>query len=89
MQYENLGTSNTPEYKEYLTNQLKMAQIDLLSKLQTTQVDRNLRQTCRYNKEKGHSICHMSPMKTDRSCLLLKLSNVPKSSQVNKKKALV
>ncbi len=42
---------DTPEYKEYLTNQLKMAQIDSLSKLQMTQVDRNLRQTCRYNKE--------------------------------------
>mmetsp|Transcript_13035 Transcript_13035/g.23616 ORF Transcript_13035/g.23616 Transcript_13035/m.23616 type:complete len:86 (-) Transcript_13035:124-381(-) len=30
---------HTPEYKEYLANQLKMAQIDLLSKLQMAQID--------------------------------------------------
>jgi hypothetical protein len=47
---------HTPEYKEYLANQLKMAQIDLLSKLQMTQVDHNLRQTCRYNKENRDNI---------------------------------
>jgi hypothetical protein len=30
---------DTPEYKEFLANQLKMAQIDLLSKLQMAQID--------------------------------------------------
>jgi hypothetical protein len=33
-----------------------MAQIDLLSKLQMTQVDHNLRQTCQYNKENRDNI---------------------------------
>ncbi len=33
-----------------------LAQIDLLSKLQMTQVDHNLRQTCRYNKENRDNI---------------------------------
>jgi hypothetical protein len=36
---------HTPEYKEYLANQLKMAQIDLLSKLQMTQVDHKQSET--------------------------------------------